>query len=146
MHSHDIPSVHIIDILIFCLQLQSLAWIAISIIAIVAYFCALNFRGMIASLGTITELVLFHMYFHGKLTKFLLLCSIYNTLSSLGTCSQSGLPDVDYATLDKLNLIRPPQVHICMWIYLALSVFWLISSITLLTSMLAKKPIGFVAK
>lgn len=67
IHSHDNPSrADQINKLIYWLQLQSLAWIAISIIAIVAYFCALNFRGMIASLGTITELVLFHMYFHGK--------------------------------------------------------------------------------
>lgn len=61
-----------------------------------------------------------------------------------GTCAQSGLPEVDYARLDKLNLIRPPQVHICMWIYLALSVLLLISSITLLTSELqSAKPNDF---
>lgn len=31
--------------------------------------------------------------------------------------------------------MKPMQVHICMWIYFAASIFWLISSITLLTSM-----------
>lgn len=34
---------------------------------LIAYFCLLNFRGMEASLGTLTELVLFQIYFHGKL-------------------------------------------------------------------------------
>lgn len=46
-------------------QLQSLIWIAMSIMAILAYYCIFNFRGMIASLGTLTELTLFRMYFHG---------------------------------------------------------------------------------
>lgn len=46
-------------------QLQSLIWIAMSIIAILAYYCVFNFRGMSASLGTLTELTLFRMYFHG---------------------------------------------------------------------------------
>lgn len=50
-------------------QLQSLIWIAMSIMAILAYFCVFNFRGMIASLGTLTELTLFRMYFHGELLK-----------------------------------------------------------------------------
>lgn len=90
---------------------------------------------MVASLGTLTELVLFHMYFHGKWNESFSYFRIrWFMLMFVGTCAQSGLPDVDYATLDRLNLIRPPQVHICMWIYLALSVLWLISSITLLTS------------
>lgn len=48
-------------------QLQSLIWIAMSVMAILAYFCIFNFRGMIASLGTVTELTLFRMYFHGRL-------------------------------------------------------------------------------
>lgn len=75
------------------------------------------------------------MYFHGKLNPSFCYFRIrWFMLIFAGTCAQSGLPDVDYATLDRLNLIRPPQVHICMWIYLALSVLWLISSITLLTS------------
>lgn len=39
--------------------------------AILAYFCVFNFRGIYASLGTLTELTLFHMYFHGNVLSFL---------------------------------------------------------------------------
>lgn len=56
-------------------------------------------------------------------------------LQFAGTCAQSGMPNIDYAPINRLNLMKPMQVHICMWIYFAASIFWLISSITLLTSM-----------
>lgn len=49
----------------FSCQLQSLLWIAISILAILSYHCVFNFRGIHASLATLTELTLFQMYFRG---------------------------------------------------------------------------------
>lgn len=45
------------------------------------------------------------------------------------------MPNIDYVPISRLNLMKPMQVYICMWIYLTISIFWLISSITLLTSM-----------
>lgn len=53
-----------------------------------------------------------------------------------GTCAQSGMPNIDFMPISQLNLIQPIQIHICMWIYCSISTLWLISSITLLTSML----------
>lgn len=53
---------------IYCanFQLQSLIWIAMSICAILAYYCVFSFRGLVPSLGSITEITLCHMYFHGN--------------------------------------------------------------------------------
>lgn len=51
-----------------------------------------------------------------------------------GTCPQQGLPNMDYAALNSVNLLQPLKVHICMWIYLGISILWFISSITLITS------------
>lgn len=65
---------------------------------------------------------------------FIFLLSIYVWWLSIGPCSQSGMPNIDYAMINKLNLIKPMQIHICMWIYCGISFLWLISSITLLTS------------
>lgn len=47
------------------------------------------------------------------------------------------MPNIDFNSINTLNLIKPLQIHICMWVYCAISTCWLISSITLLTSMFA---------
>lgn len=139
-----------------------------SIMAILAYYCVFNFRGMIASLGTLTELTLFRMYFHGTLHSALCfrffffhfphLLKVNNSIKDkldvevrtgdtllilffpifiVGPCPQSGMPNIDFNSINTLNLIKPLQIHICMWVYCAISTLWLISSITLLTSMFA---------
>lgn len=46
-------------------QFQSLAWISMTIVGLVAFYCNLDFGNMIASYGTITELTLFRLYFQG---------------------------------------------------------------------------------
>ncbi|KAJ6642469.1 hypothetical protein Bhyg_07420 [Pseudolycoriella hygida] len=93
---------------------QSLAWISLSIVGLVAYYCNLDFVGMVPSYGTITEITLFRLYFNGP-------------------CYQPGLPIVDMSVLNNLNLMTPGGVHAWMWVYLFVSVFWAISSITLIT-------------
>jgi len=92
---------------------QSLAWISLTITGLVAHYCNLDFAGFVASFGTITELTLFRLYFHGD-------------------CLQLDLPFVDFSPLDGLNLQTPGGVHAWMWVYLVVSIFWLISSITLI--------------
>jgi len=93
---------------------QSLAWISLTITGLVSYYSNFDFTGFVASFGTITELTLFHLYFHGD-------------------CHQPFLPDVSFAALDSLNLMTPAGVHAWMWVYLIVSIFWLISSITLIS-------------
>lgn len=46
-------------------QIQSLIWMGLSIIAIVAYYCNLDFTGVTATMGSITGLTLFQLYFRG---------------------------------------------------------------------------------
>lgn len=94
--------------------LQSLAWISLSIVGLVAYYCNMDFTNMIASYGTITELTLFQLYFRG-------------------TCFQPGLPDIGFGVIDQLNLMTPANVHAWMWVYLAVSILWTISSVLLIT-------------
>lgn len=116
-----------------------------SIMAILAYFCVFNFRGMSASLGTLTELTLFRMYFHGIPFDYYCFYSFHCCSASIirsicihfqfaGECAQSGMPNIDFAPISEINLIKSVQIHICMWIYCSISTVWLISSITLLTS------------
>lgn len=69
-----------------------------------------------------------------SIISFIFLLCIHVWWLSIGPCSQSGMPNIDYAMINKLNLIKPMQIHICMWIYCGISFLWLISSITLLTS------------
>ncbi|KAG4066319.1 hypothetical protein HA402_000543 [Bradysia odoriphaga] len=92
---------------------QSLAWISLSIVGLVAYYCNMDFTDMIASYGTITELTLFQLYFRGG-------------------CFQPGLPDINFGVIEQLNLMTPANVHAWMWVYLAVSILWAISSITLI--------------
>jgi len=87
---------------------QSLAWISLTITGLVAHYCNLDFAGFVASFGTITELTLFRLYFHGD-------------------CLQLDLPFVDFSPLDGLNLQTPGGVHAWMWVYLVVSIFWLIA-------------------
>lgn len=93
---------------------QSLAWISLTIVGLVAYYCNLDFVGMIATYGSITELTLFRLYFNGG-------------------CFQAGLPDVNLDILNDLNLMSADAVHVWVWIYLVVSIFWAISSVTLIT-------------
>lgn len=48
-------------------QIQSLIWMGLSITAIVAYYCNLDFDGVTATMGSITGLTLFQLYFRGWL-------------------------------------------------------------------------------
>lgn len=91
---------------------QSLAWISLAIVGLVAFYCNLDFTGMVASYGTITELTLFELYFRGG-------------------CFQH-VPDINFDVIQHLNLMTPSNVHAWMWVYLAVSILWTISSITLI--------------
>lgn len=49
-----------------------------------------------------------------------------------GDCVQPGLPPIDMTILEPLNLMGPSAVNAWMWVYLVVSILWLISSITLI--------------
>lgn len=90
-------------------------WIALSITGIVAYYCHMDLESRPNALGSLMELTFFRVYFQGP-------------------CEQPILQSVDFTALEPLNVVEPIGVHGMIWAYLMLSFFWLISSVTLLTS------------
>lgn len=90
---------------------------------------------MVASYGSITELTLFRLYFNGMFHNYSKLhVRITTNLFVTGGCFQAGLPDVNLDILNDLNLMSANAVHVWVWIYLVVSIFWTISSVTLITS------------
>lgn len=52
----------------------------------------------------------------------------------LGDCTPTGYPTVSFTAIENLSLMTPFGVHAWMWAFLSLSLVWLFSSFTLLTS------------
>lgn len=67
------------------------------------------------ALGSVFELTFLKLYFNGP-------------------CDQQLTQNVDFTVLNNLNLMEPVAVHAMLWAYLMLSFFWMISSVTMLTS------------
>lgn len=114
-------------------QAQSLAWIGMSVSAILAYYCSFSFVDVSANYGTILQITIFQMYFRGESLKF-----FKNQLNSSdarqGDCTPNGWPTVDFSAIADLDLMEPSFVHIWMWVVASLSLVWLFSSVTLITS------------
>lgn len=86
-----------------------------SITGITAYYCHMNLDDRPNALGSIFELTFFKAYFSGP-------------------CNQQIMQDVSFESLESLDYMKPSAVHGVIWAYLMLSFFWLISSVTLITS------------
>lgn len=99
----------------FFFQLQSALWISFAIVGITAYYCHMDLDNRPNALGSLLELTFFKVYFSGP-------------------CDQQIGQNVDFTVLQNLSSLEPPAVHGVIWAYLMLSFFWLISSVTLLTS------------
>lgn len=85
------------------------------ITGITAYYCHMDLEGRPNTLGSVLELTFFKVYFAGP-------------------CDQPITQDVNFDALANLSYMQPNAVHGVIWAYLMLSFFWLISSVTLLTS------------
>lgn len=85
------------------------------ITGITAYYCHMDLDSRPNALGSLMELTFFKVYFNGP-------------------CDQVIQQAVDFNALEGLNVVQPIGVHGMIWAYLMLSFFWLISSVTLLTS------------
>lgn len=88
---------------------------ALCITGIVAYYCHMSLEDLPVALGSVFELTFFKVYFSGP-------------------CEQVLPEEVNFEVLDELSVMTPIAVHGIIWAYLLLSFFWLISSITLITS------------
>lgn len=66
-------------------------------------------------MGSIFELTFFKVYFSGP-------------------CDQPLPQGLNFEVLDNVDYMKPSAVHGVIWAYLMLSFFWLISSVTLITS------------
>lgn len=47
------------------LQAQALAWLGMSIVAILSYYCYIDFINIGANFGSVLQVTIFHMYFRG---------------------------------------------------------------------------------
>lgn len=47
------------------LQAQALAWLGMSIVAILSYYCYIDFADIGANFGSVLQVTIFHMYFRG---------------------------------------------------------------------------------
>lgn len=94
---------------------QALSWLGLSVTALISYNCNIDFTGFLPNFGNILRFTLFHMYFRGD-------------------CTPTGWPQVDFTALDNIDLMTPDFVYIWMWVVAALSLVWLFSSVTLITS------------
>jgi len=94
---------------------QALAWLGMSIVALIAYNCNISFTGVGPNYGNILRLTFVHMYFSGD-------------------CTPTNFPQVEFQAIEDLDLMKPSTVYIWMWVVAALSLFWLFSSVTLITN------------
>lgn len=99
-----------------CFQAQGVAWFGMAITGIMAHFCAIPFTGIEANLGSLFRITLHNMYFRS------------------GSCEPDDLPLTDIDSLEGLNLKSPTHVFIWMWVYMLISLLWIVSSITMITS------------
>jgi hypothetical protein len=116
-----------------------------TVLAILGYFCYIDFSGTSANYGTVLQLTLYHMYIQGE-CKFdrnfcvvanPILISINNFLLKTGDCTPSGFPQIEFTAIESLDLLTPSTLNIWMYVVLSLSVVWLLSSCTLIISKLA---------
>lgn len=50
----------------------------------------------------------------------------------------TDIPVIDMTAVRELNLLSPGDLHAWIWVYLILHIFWAISSLILLTSIVSK--------
>lgn len=93
--------------------IQSLAWLGLSITAILGYYCNIDFAGTTANYGTILQLTLYRLYFQGE-------------------CTPNAFPVIEFEAIQELDLMTPSTVNIWMWVVLSFSAVWLFSSLTLI--------------
>lgn len=97
-------------------QAQGVAWFGMSVTGIMAHFCAIGFTGVDAHFGSLLRITLYKMYF------------------SSGSCEPDDIPVIDLAALSTLDLMTPTHVFIWMWVFMLISLLWIASSITMITS------------
>lgn len=51
-----------------------------------------------------------------------------------GDCTPSGFPNIEFNAIETLDLFSSSSVYIWMWVVASLSLLWLFSSVTLITS------------
>jgi len=94
---------------------QSLAWLGMSIFAILTFYCQISFAGVTPTYGNILQLTFTRMYF-------------------IGDCIPAAWPQLDMTIIADLDLMTPQNVNIGMWVVASLSLLWLFSSVSLLIS------------
>jgi hypothetical protein len=121
-----------------------------SVTAIVAYGCNIDFSDSPPSYGTLLQRTLFHVYFRGKqkclkihanLIESTLRLYWWIELISADDCNPVGWGNVDLTAIQNLDLMTSETVNIWMWVVAGLSLVWLFSSVTLITS---KKLLEFM--
>lgn len=112
-----------------------------SIIAIVAYGCNIDFTEDPPNYGTLLRRTIFQMYFRGKYffatTGFLIFIETETddcTLFLADDCNPDGWGNMDFTAIQNLDLMTAETVNIWMWVIASLSLIWLFSSVTLITS------------
>lgn len=122
---------------IILLQAQSLAWLGMSITAIVAYGCNIDFTDDPPNYGTLLRRTIFHMYFRGKNFLWIISASYVDwqiELFEADDCKPDGWGNMDFTAIQNLDLMKAETVNIWMWVVASLSLIWLFSSVTLITS------------
>lgn len=91
--------------------MQSLAWIAITITGIVAYYCNIEVTPELFADGLLGK-TMFRLYFQGA-------------------CIPPGFPEEIFGVLDEVQTLTPLDVHAWMWVYLCVSFVWFVSGLLL---------------
>lgn len=122
----------------------------LSITAIVAYGCNIDFTESPPNYGTLLRRTIFHMYFRGNFQKTRVNLIVIDFLTQLlfkaDDCVPVGWGSVDFTAIQGLNLMTSATVNIWMWVVASLSLLWLFSSVTLITSKNCILISGFLLK
>lgn len=107
-----------------------------AIVGIMAHHCALTVLPSSATMGSITDLTIFRLYFKGMfclLFKFAI-SHYYNfSVDQFKECTPET-PQLNWDILESLTVLNSFDIYIIMWIYLILNFLWTVSSFSLFTS------------